>query len=482
MIDISNRLECFFDDTLIDVEKTTAEFLLHSPERREIVMEHNEPWEGDGSNYHNMFYDEGRWRVYYDGWKTPGDEGIRICYAESVDGIHWVKPSLGICAFHGSTDNNILLDSTVIPELDNLMVFRDDNPACPPEKRYKGIYQKLNKETKYNALEYLISSDGIHFSKGGVITERGAFDSLNTVFWDGVAGKYRCYYRSDHHPGTTEPLTWFTFSEEDVRDIRYMESVDFESWSEPRLLDFGDVPDIPLYTNLIQPYYRAPHILIGFPTRYIYRKEWTANYDELCGKEKRLERMRMNPRYGLVTTDCVFACSRDGVHFRRYDEAFLRPGPENGKNWLYGDCYPARGIVEVPAKLEGAAPEMAIYTLDYHWIEPTRFVYNTLRLDGFVSLHADATEKVIVTKPFVYTGSKLTVNFSSSAWGYLYFTLTDEEGNAYESTETFGDSVERTVRFLDEKAVASLSGKRAVLTVRMRDADLYSIKFDGSSP
>ena len=55
MIDISNRLECFFDDTLIDVEKTTAEFLLHSPERREIVMEHNEPWEGDGSNYHNMF-------------------------------------------------------------------------------------------------------------------------------------------------------------------------------------------------------------------------------------------------------------------------------------------------------------------------------------------------------------------------------------------------------------------------------------------
>ena len=34
MIHIGNRRECFFDDYLLDTEKTTAPFLLHEPVRR----------------------------------------------------------------------------------------------------------------------------------------------------------------------------------------------------------------------------------------------------------------------------------------------------------------------------------------------------------------------------------------------------------------------------------------------------------------
>ena len=77
-----------------------------------------------------------------------------------------------------------------------------------------------------------------------------------------------------------------------------------------------------------------------------------------------------------------------------------------------------------------------------------------------------------------FEGEELYANFASSALGYLYFTLTDEDGNTYESTETFGDSVKRRVRFADEDAVARLSGKVVTLSVRMQDADLYSIQFD----
>ena len=55
MTDISNRLEVFWDDFLIDSEKTTAEKRIHEPVRRDLALLHDEPWEGDCSDYHNFF-------------------------------------------------------------------------------------------------------------------------------------------------------------------------------------------------------------------------------------------------------------------------------------------------------------------------------------------------------------------------------------------------------------------------------------------
>ena len=63
MLNIGNRRECFFDSYLIDEEKTTAERRIHAPQRRETVLVHDAPWEGNGCNYYNMFYDNGIWRM-----------------------------------------------------------------------------------------------------------------------------------------------------------------------------------------------------------------------------------------------------------------------------------------------------------------------------------------------------------------------------------------------------------------------------------
>lgn len=471
MINISNRRECFFDNYLIDTKRTTAEFAVHQPIRQEIVMEHTAPWEGNGSDYHNMFYDNGIWRMYYLGWEVFDPKGIVVCYAESKDGIHWVKPNLGLCEFEGSYDNNIILDRKALPHVDNFMVFRDDNPNCPAEKRYKAILSISKK-----GLGYYYSADGLHFSEGSIITNKGAFDSLNVAFWDKDAKKYRCYYRAAHALGCKELVC--KFDESHVRDIRYMESEDFENWTEEVLLDFGDAEDIALYTNVVQNYYRAPNILIGFPSRYIYRREWTKSFDELCGKEERKKRFDKEPRLGLVTTDCVFICSRDGSHFKRHDEAFMRPDTENGKNWVYGDCYPVRGIIETPSKVEGAPSEMSIYAHDNHWIGPSRLWRYSLRLDGFVSLHAGAKEKTVVTKPFVYEGKELFINFSTSAWGGMQISLVAEDGRRFEGPEVFGDAIDRLVHFDNEEAVATLCGTPVTLEIRMRDSDLYSLKFE----
>lgn len=51
-------------------------------------------------------------------------------------------------------------------------------------------------------------------------------------------------------------------------------------------LKYEDSPSEHLYTNQIKPYHRAPHILIGFPTRYIERgppRRCGAESEGMCG-------------------------------------------------------------------------------------------------------------------------------------------------------------------------------------------------------
>lgn len=483
MLNIGNRRECFFDSYLIDEEKTTAEHRIHAPQRRETVMVHDAPWEGNGCDFYNMFYDNGIWRMYYLAWKMLSEnDGIRVAYAESMDGIHWIKPNLGICEYKGSKENNLILDPSMHVglngQIDNFMVFRDDNPACAPERRYKATaYANIPTDGKdrWDTLQYYFSADGIHFTYGGQITDRGAFDTLNVAFWDKTRQKYFCYYRAFHKPGSTEITDELV--EENIRDIRVISSDDFEHWSEPQLLDFGEAGDVPLYTNLVQPYYRAPHIYVGFPTRYIYRREWSDSFEQLCGKEKRLERMKYHERFGLTITDCVFISSRDTVNFHMEEEAFMRPQPEQPNNWLYGDCYPARCIMETPSDVPGTDPELSMFVGANHWMDgPAKLDRYTIRCDGFVSLHAGAKEKVIVTKPFVYDGEGLYINMETAALGYLYFAMIDEDGNRVESSEVFGNKIDRFVPFPDD-TVRAWAGKLVTMEVRMKDADLYAIQF-----
>ena len=351
------------------------------------------------------------------------------------------------------------------------MVFIDENPSCLAEEKYKAVAFYLNKETRAPELHSYISADGIHFTKKGIVTDKGQFDSLNVAFWDESAGKYRCYFRSFHNVPESGDLN------AGVRDIRYIESTDFISWTDPVMLDYGDAEDIPLYTNLVQPYARAPHMLVGFPSRYAEYPEWTATFDELAGREKRLERMKHHPRYGLTVTDCVFMCSRDGWHFKRYDEAFMTPGSEVPTNWVYGDCYPSYGLIETPSAIPGADRELSFFAFDNHWMGiPTELYRYSMRMDGFVSLHAGAKERLIVTNPFTFEGSELFANLATSARGHVVFTLTDEAGAEYSSCRTFGNSTDKRIHF-GENVLSSLAGKQVTLTMRIKDADIYSIQF-----
>ncbi len=478
-INIGNRREVFWDNFIVDQDKTTATLTLHHPQFAGTVLVHDEPYEGDGCDYHNILKDDDRYRMYYLGWampsakKTPRNftpQGIRVCYAESKDGINWTKPKLGLRTYNGNKENNIILDSTD-NGFDNFMVFKDENPNCKPEHRYKATAYSNRHEPK--GLWCYVSPDGINFTRGWNLfkLEKGqAFDSLNVAFWDSNTNLYHAYFRGFHNVQNER------LGDKNVRDIRHATSTDFINWTEAKLLDFGkDAEDYPLYTNVIEPYPRAPHLFVGFPTRYVERSKWSDSFDKLTGAQERKERMTLHPRYGLTITDCIFISSRNGDNFTRFDEAFVRPGPERQFNWVYGDCYPARGLVRTPGT-RGHDDEISLYIFHGHWHDiATELQRYTLRIDGFASYQATYKPQALVTKPLVFSGNSLTINFATSARGSAFVEISDLDGNSIKSSEVFGDSIDRLVGFTDD--LAQFQNKPVIITFTLSDANLYSFQF-----
>ena len=473
---IGSRRELFWDDALIEKSRTTAAACLHTPRHEEVVLRHDAPWEGDGCNSHSIIHDGGIYRMYYLAW-TMLDDNVTshagremvVCYAESHDGLHWDKPALGICEHGGSRDNNILLDKTNCDQVDMPYVFLDENPACPPTERFKLIRQGPGK-LPGNHLTCYVSGDGIHFSKGWTLTSQGAFDTQNIAMWVPERQAYLAFIRNFHErPGALKQ------GKTNIRDIRWMTSPDFREWSEPRLLDFNGAEDYPLYVNAVQRYPRAPHQFIGFPSRYVEREAWTPNYDQLAGAELRRRITGVHPRYGLATTDCVFMTSRDGERWTRYDEAFMRPGIERVNNWVYGDCFIVPALVETPSALPNAPSELSLYTFENHWrMIPAELRRYTIRSDGFASRHAGYAEKRLVTRPFIFDGSSLSLNFSTSARGYVHVTLRSPD-RPLVSCELFGDSLDRRVPF--DGDLASLAGREVIMEMSLSDADVFSLQF-----
>lgn len=466
---IGNRRELFVDDALLDIGRTTARETLHRPHRRECVMTNDAPWEADGWVYYTVLQDGGIFRMYYlcmpmyNRAHTRHDPPFHhICYAQSTDGVHWEKPDLGICSYNGDVHNNIV---AITDTMDAFHVFLDRNPHCRAEERYKAVYTRPGHE-----LWCMTSDDGIHFRAGWLLADEGRFDSHNTAFWDERIDRYVCYVRDFHKGAEGEP----------VRDIRRMESADFRIWSKPGRITYGDSPyDFQMYTNGIQPYFRAPHLYVAFPTRYVERKAWSPNYDRLCGAAHRRWRMQFHPRYGLAVTDGLFMSSRDGRDFRRWNEAFLRPGPESEKRWVYGDGYAAYGLLATPGQCPGEDREISLFASANDWSDtPVQLYRYTLRMDGFVSRGALYEGGEVVTKPLTFAGDRLCVNLATSAAGSVRVFLEDEHGNpleGYDSGELFGDATDRPVDF--ERSVAALQDKAVRLRFVLRDAEIYAFQF-----
>jgi hypothetical protein len=447
-LELDMRRELFVDDYLIG-SMQGAHLKMHSPTRRNVALELDRPWEGPFCGYFTVIKDGEIYRLYYRGMPGAGAKEV-TCYAESQDGKTFTRPDLGLFEVNGTRENNVILAEH--RACHNFAPFLDQRPDVPKSQRFKALGG-----TGKPGLIAFASEDGIHWKplqEDPVITQ-GAFDSQNVAFWSERENRYVCFFR---------------IFESGVRSVARAHSSDFLHWSEPQAMTYGDTPREHLYTSQTHPYFRAPHLYIGFPMRFFPGQRVISEADA--------DALEVVPLYRKDSSDGVFLTNREGNRYdRTFMEAFLRPGLDPG-NWVSRVNMAARGVV--PTSEES----LGLY-YSQHYAQPSHHLLHcSLRTDGFASLNAPYAGGEMITKPLIFQGERMVVNFSTSAAGSIQVEFQDVDGKplagyALEDCKPLrGDSIQEHVTFKEAGIdVSPLKGKPVRIRFVMKDADLYSIQF-----
>jgi hypothetical protein len=462
---IGTDRQLFVDDYWIDESNGTRR-VLHEPVRENVAIASERPWESIFSGYHVVLHTGSLWRMYYLTSGQVGEQkgGWRYCaIAESQDGIEWTKPDLDHIEFAGSTKNNLVYGG---PHTE-FAPFLDSNPDAAEDERYKAFARTQPVEGVERGLVPLGSPDGIQWhqmSDGPIITD-GPFDSHNLPFWDELRGEYVVYARGVGNPDNSAAASEQERGREfkgGVRWIRRATSKDFAQWTPLQDIDCGDTPFEHLYTSAITTYDRAPGTYLMFPSRYVPHRHPD---NEIARAAK------------PGVNDIVFMSSRDGLNFdRSFMEAFIRPGQEI-ENWRERGIYVGSGIIQ------SSPTEMSLYSRQHRYLPSIHIRRYSLRTDGFVSMNAGFTGGEFTTRPFVFSGSELELNYSTSAVGSVQVEIQNGEGRPMpgwalaDAPETFGDEIDGVYHFHGDGDLGRLEGTTVRLRFVLKDADLYAFRF-----
>jgi hypothetical protein len=216
------------------------------------------------------------------------------------------------------------------------------------------------------------------------------------------------------------------------------------------------IPNLPgehLYTTQTHPYFRAPHLYLATPTRFVPGRGNSPEYD----------------RKDVNATDILLMSSRAGssTYDRLFTEALIRPGLDPAR-WGNRANYAALNLVPT------GPDEVSLYHRS-----GDRYVF---RLDGFVAVHAGSAEGQLLTKPITFTGRELVLNFSTGAAGAIRVELQTPAGEPLrgfaleDCALDYGDSTERVMRWKGGD-LAAIAGTPVRLRFVLTECDLYSFRF-----
>lgn len=479
-INIGSQRELFVDYHLID-EINGARLKLQQPQSKGPAIYFDQPWEGPQAIYTTVLKDGDLYRMYY----RSNAPGSPICYAESKNGATWVKPTLNLIDIDGTSSNNAILPRST----GTFCPFLDTNEHSDHKQKFKANIS-VRKPTNLG-LKCLGSSDGIHWNEIPDVSFippvlQNHFDSQNVMFWSEIEKRYLLFSRH---------------MEEGRRATAKSFSKNFNEWSQPVLMKYSDTgttcPDSQLYTNQTTPYFRAPHIYISLSARIFFADTDHINLkdDIEYAQNKVIPQTIIEHHNNLEELDIkgagdysdgVLLSSRAGTE--TYDfifkESFIRPGI-GINNWTSRNNYPALGLIPTSDK------EMSFY-VNRDYSQNTSYIERmVLRLDGLTSLNAPYSGGKMVTKPFIFKGEQLDINYSTSAAGHIAIEIQNPDGSPIpnftlnDSSVIQGDEINRKIYWPGQKSktdvggpnLKNLSGSPIRLKFDMKDADIYSIKF-----
>lgn len=407
----------------------------------------------------------------------PGDESGVLCVAVSDDGVTWEKPELGLIARAGCQATNIV---SAAGQPFMAMPWLDTRPGVSEDERVKAIVSEPLSGDAHTAfaepagpkrLVFWGSADGFTFHKLYPQPElishlRNCFDGGNSIFWSEAERQYVLYYR------------WYDGEwEQGYRTIARTTSADLLHWTPSVQMTYGDTPREQFYTNNTQPYFRAPHIYLAPAARFMEgRRVVTDAQVAAIGLQATRGHF-----YGNDCSDAVLLTSRAGAtaYDRTFMESFIRPGL-GAANWVSRTNYPLTGI------LPDGPHQLMLFVARHYMQESWHIERLLLRTDGFASVTAPWTGGEMVTKPFVFTGDALELNYRTSAAGAVRVELQDAAGTPLpgvaldDCPQMIGDEIDRTVSWKQGADVSRFAGQPVRLRFVLHDADLFAFRFGNS--
>lgn len=399
-----------------------------------------------------VFEDEnGKLKFLYTNGGMWGGKKHAVCLAETDDGIHFTKPTVGKFPWLGSLENNIVsLDGS------QGCVIYDKNPAEPAARRYKYFAMTMNR-----GFYVYTSPDCRTWTRNECAMLPFDPDGSISAFWDDQIGQYRAYVRV-WAPGLARQIgyasaddamqPWPFFRAKNPQFNPYM--LPRPSAGEVDLLDtYGQA-----YRFKAFKYPGAPDAYFAFPWRMIQE--------------------------GNIRPGSLLMVSRNGEEWQRFEKDYYLSSDMKVEGRKIHEALMEHGMVirgdEIWQYATTRVTEhggLMIGGVDHEGGQFDRFLRVRQRLDGFVSLETQDSGEAI-TKPLKIDGSSMEINVKAE--GMIRVAVLDETGDEIrgfgltDCIPVTGDHIRKQVKW--KKEISELAGRTVRLKFELEDAKLFAFE------
>ena len=470
VLPINKGRQLFVDSFLISNTNLTSVYHKANYYDLNPVLKVDRKWELTPEGYEyaapfsdGIWYDDkdGKFKMWYlagAGYVDTLKHSLYTCYAESLDGKTWTKPSLDIVPGTNVVDTMNRDASTV---------WLDRNEK-DPSKRWK--FFNVEYKPDYIQWQYVLkySADGIHWSKP--VAQSGAVSDRCTAFYNPFTNKWvmsmrhhcKVSWRSRAYIEHADPeeavslahrlregvpdkhiVFWFTPDDKEKRHERYPDV-------DPGIYNFDAIA------------YES--IMLGF-------------YSQWQGPENHIARGLMIPKRNEI----MLGYSRDGFHFARPSHSPFMPVNETDGAWNYGNMQSVNGVPLI------VGDSLYIYSSGRSkngvwWDAGVSTGLATLRRDGFVSMRAGNKEGFLTTEKLSFDGKYFFVNADVKAKGaQLKVELLDADGNPIPGftkrdcvVMRGADKTKQLITWKGKKDLTDLQGRTIRAKFYLTRGDLYA--------
>jgi len=406
----------------------------------------------------------------------------RQLYAESVDGIDWRKPEIGIVAEEGNKTNIVIGSGAAgCDDVHSMSVIIDPHPPSA-DQRFRALFtHRPATDTSHGKrIVCAHSVDGIHWQRYEELPRFGRggprLDDVSVLFYDEDAREFvqntRHFLKGPGGAGAPHGGIHH-FAADGRRRVWQSRSHDFLHWSEPVLVAAVDEED-----GLDEQYYGMAQFRLGtihLATVGVFR-------DVDNEREVQLLMSRDGLRWKPTAKRQPFLAPQGPGTYDAYMTSLVSPPIEVGDElWFYNGgsaCHHdwwLSGLRDGVDHPEARDPSLAENSLGIA----------RLRKDGYAGLYANPyLEGCVTTQSMMSEGTELVINARCGSQGYIKVEVQDEFGTTIEpctkeDADPFtGDSTAHTVTWKGRSAIPRARWRR--LLFFLKDAELFSFHFEGS--